>query len=70
MREGFYFENAEAALEFFEACEAAGARTLAERTGIMRQMVKDKKALYIRDADAYIEGKDILKIDKKEPPID
>lgn len=70
MREGFYFDNAKAALEFFEACEAAGAKTWAERTLIMRQMIKDKKALYIRDADAFAEGKTILNVDKKEPPIE
>lgn len=69
MSEGFVFKNADAAMKFYEACERAGAVTLKERMAVMRQMVKEKQVKYLRDAEAFVKGKKVLKIvPKRENP--
>jgi len=69
-QEGFYFESAEEALKFYKACEKAGAVTLEDMMIVMRQMVKDKHAKYIRDVDTFAKDYNVLKVTKKEPPIE
>lgn len=63
-REGFLFENAAAALKFFEACIAAKANTYEERMAILRNMVKDKQATYLRDAEGHMKGQSVLDLTK------
>ena len=68
-QEGFYFDNPDEALKFFEECERRKAVTLEDRMAVVREMVKNKQAKYIRDVDEFAKGKEIIKIDAKEPPI-
>lgn len=64
-RESFLFENAEAAMQFYELCEELQANTYAKRMAVLRLMVKNKKAVYLRDGEAYAKDKKVLKISLK-----
>lgn len=66
MTEGFMFKNADEAMEFFEACEVAGAYTLEARMSLMRQWVKIKKVGYIPHPEEWVKGKNVLRIKTKE----
>jgi hypothetical protein len=66
MQEGFYFQNADEAIKFWEACLEAKAETWEEKMIVMRQMVKEKKAKYIRDVEDFAKNKNVLKITQKE----
>ena len=70
MVEGFYFENAEAACKFFDACREAKAKTYEEKMAVLRQMVKEKKAKYVPHPEEFLEGKNVLKVVPKEPPLE
>jgi len=68
-REGFAFANAEEAMQFYELCIAIGATTYEERLAVLREMVKQKKTKYVRDAEEFYKGKKVLKLrPKKEKP--
>ncbi len=63
--EGFMFENAGEALEFYERCITLNAETVEEKKAIMRQLVKEKKAKYLRDVNEVVKGKKIMAIKRK-----
>lgn len=48
--------NVNFAFEFFEYCHKNNISRLEERMELMRQMVKDKKAIYIPDARPIIKA--------------
>ncbi len=70
MREGFWFENAEAAMKFFERCKAEGAVTQEDGVRIFRAMVAEKKEIYLRDVEEFTKDKAVLKITIMEPPLE
>lgn len=64
--EGFFFNNADEAMLFFEACEKEGAKTLPERMAIMRQFVKEKKVKYVPHPEEWMEGKNVMDLRLKD----
>lgn len=71
--EGFYFNNADEAMEFYERVEASGATTYEAKMLIMRALVREKKATYIARPEEFLKGKKVLKVTKrpsKEPPLE
>jgi hypothetical protein len=60
MEEGFMFATPDDAMKFFEACIEAKAVTREEKLAVMRQMVKEKKAKYLRDPKELLKGKNII----------
>ena len=60
------FANAGEATEFFERCIEAKAETLDEKKAILRQLVKEKKAKYLRDVGAVTKGKQVMHIKRKK----
>ena len=68
-QEGFLFENVATAMRFYKLCEEMGAKTIEERIEILRLMVKNKEASYLRDAETFVKGKKVLKFNSKGEPI-
>lgn len=64
--EGFYFNNADEAMEYYKRCEREGATTYEAKMAILRALVKEKKAGYVPNPEKFIEGKNVLKITKKD----
>lgn len=68
--EGFMFENAEQACKFYERCMAEEITTQQGRIALIRQMVKEKRAMYVAHPETFLEGRNVIDLTKKEPPLE
>jgi hypothetical protein len=67
MREGFLMTPYMAGI-FFRVCRRYKIQDYTDRMSLVRLLVARKKAVYIRDMDPYLEGKNVLKIRPKKEP--
>jgi hypothetical protein len=63
-QEGFVMDAATAEI-FFSVCHELKLETLEERMAVMRLLVKEKRAGYLRDVKAYVKDKKVLQIKGK-----
>lgn len=61
MSEGFMLDNRNAML-FFRICALYKVVDSKKRLEILRKITARKKAVYLRDAEEFIQGKNVLKI--------
>ena len=61
MSEGF-LGDANMAMIFFRFCARYKITAEKDRVAVLRELVKRKKARYVRDVEEVIEGKKVLKI--------
>lgn len=61
MMEGFML-NLDTATLFFRTCDLYKVNDPAKRLEVLRKITARKKAVYLRDAEAFLEGKNVLKI--------
>lgn len=67
MSEGFVLTPWTAGV-FFRYCMRYNISDQKDKLAVMRRLVGKKKAKYVRDPKAFMTGKNVLKIDKREPP--
>lgn len=65
MSEGFMTDVRTAEL-FFRVCSRYKVQSREDRVALMRELVKRKKAKYLRDVQPILEGKKVLKIGFKK----
>lgn len=63
MSEGFLIDP-QTGMLFFRFCKRYKIDRLADRVLVMREIVRRKKAKYIRDVDSFIEGKTVIRVTK------
>lgn len=61
MSEGFMLDNDNAML-FFRTCNMFKINSHEGRIALLRKITARKKAVYLRDAEEFIQGKSVLKI--------
>jgi hypothetical protein len=64
-QEGFYFDTADAAMAFYEECIKRKANTREEKMEVLRELIKQKKAIYLRDVEEFAKDKKVLRIKPK-----
>lgn len=67
-QEGFMVDLETAQL-FFEMCHEHNITDERERVALMRLLVANKKAKYIRDPKKLLSGKKVWKIEGKKPNV-
>jgi hypothetical protein len=66
VNEGFLTDIRTAEL-FFRVCKRFGVTTQADRVALMRELVRRKKARYLRDVNPILASKKVLKVGFKPP---
>lgn len=65
--EGFQL-TLETAMEFYKLCAEKKLTTMEERTALLREFVKNKQAIYHRNAMKMLDGKNVVEIKYKRNP--
>jgi hypothetical protein len=69
MNEGF-LTDIDTAMLFFRVCSRYHIQDREQRVALMRELVRRKKAKYLRDIDPIIAGKKVLKMGFRPPHND
>lgn len=67
MSEGFLMDLRTAEL-FYRVCSRYKVSRLEDRIRLMREIVRRKKAKYLRDVEGYTQGFNVVKIKAKRSP--
>lgn len=65
MSEGF-LTSLDTTMLFFRVCRRYGINDVKGRTDLLRQLVARKKAKYLRDAQEFIQGKNVMVIKQEK----
>lgn len=63
--EGFVLDVSTACV-FWEVCRDLKLETEAQRVAVLRVLVADKKATYLRDPQTYLKDKRVLAVKRKQ----